>query len=325
MWKRNIRFTAVLIGTTLFIINILLTALIRRSDITSNYIMKTKGLVIAAGVGMPFHQLRAFVKSFRRHVPHHSADLVVMVSSKISQKDHDRLLQHDVIVHQDDLKGAVPQLTRLLSQRKYLQEIHRHHNTTYDLIILADTRDVIFQSDPFEPIRNGFLQVKSQRLNTNGLGVLFAMEGGVGQMKLIKDCPYNSEWIKSCFGKAIYEELKYSGISCCGVIAGDTRSIMQYLDLIAELIRPCWGVGGADQSVHNYMLHYLGRRRELPFPAHMMINGNHSSVVATIGYTPRDQWQVDDGVVTINGFTPAIIHQYDRFGELREAVEKLYI
>lgn len=87
----------------------------------------------------------------------------------------------------------------------------------------------------------------------------------------------------------------------------------------------CSATSGADQGIHNYVLHYLGARGELPFK--FRVADNQASPVHTAQYG----WPV-----TINRFgalrraagsrlpVPPIVHQYDRLWPVKQLAQGLY-
>jgi hypothetical protein len=139
----------------------------------------------------------------------------------------------------------------------------------------------------------------------------------------LKTCQYNSGWVRGCFGDDILNQIGDQPISCSGVVMGDTENVYRYLGAAVQTAiqrgRGCTSMGGGDQGVHNYVLHYLfWLQSSTNFVAHMV--DNEHAMVATMGYvTPKD-WVLDKekGIVywARDKSIPAIVHQYDRLGDI---------
>lgn len=184
-------------------------------------------------------------------------------------------------------RHLVAQLSQLHTARyvRYL-DLLEEVGDSYDRVILADTRDVFFQRDPFAlplaPGLNCFLEDASKRI------------GG---------CPFNSEWIRGGFGAAAYERLAGELISCSGVTMGDTASVLGYLRLMVDhIIDLRRQTGGIDQGVHNFLLHtgLLPDANLVP---------NAEGPVLTIGYMGEI---TDADLVARDGLPLPVLHQYDR-------------
>ena len=169
-------------------------------------------------------------------------------------------------------------------------------------VLLADVRDVIFQSDPFAPISSG---------RYTGDEIL-----------KVKDCPSNTIWLKAAYGEEIYSKLADKVSVCSGVSIGTLASMQDYLDAFcAETLRvmqdkcldtlPVW-----DQAFHIKMLLLDG----LPFQT-VPWNG----FVATVAQAGSDHLRVNaEGLVEVDGQVPAILHQYDRHPPIQEHIHAIY-
>lgn len=169
-------------------------------------------------------------------------------------------------------------------------------------VMLADVRDVIFQSDPFDHVNSG---------KYTGDEIL-----------KVKDCHSNATWIKAAYGEDTYTMLADKISVCSGVSIGTLSSIQDYLDAFCrETIRlmqekcldtlPVW-----DQAFHIKLLLLDG----FPFQR-VPWNG----FLATVAQAASDQLHVNaEGLVEVGGHVPAILHQYDRHPPIQEHIHATY-
>jgi hypothetical protein len=117
----------------------------------------------------------------------------------------------------------------------------KRHGSRYQEVLLTDTRDVIFQKDPFDFVHRDILCCFMER------------KGAV-----ITDSEMNVRWIKQGFGKDELERLSNKPIICSGVTIGSVAHIVNYLETFIRTIINCnvrAEIDGIDQGVHNYLIH----------------------------------------------------------------------
>tara|TARA_B100001123_G_C15197229_1_gene981831 strand:+ start:131 stop:1378 length:1248 start_codon:yes stop_codon:yes gene_type:complete len=169
-------------------------------------------------------------------------------------------------------------------------------------ILVADTRDVFFQSDPFEYSKPGSL-----------IYFLEHWEVKIGQ------CSTNRRWFKQQYGQPIYEFIANRPITCGGVVMGDRASLGRYFHQF--LIQASLGVPGlgygADQAIHNFVAHFGLEPTGL-----FAENGRP---VLHVGHVPDQEITVVGKQIKMrDGGFPAIVHQWDRRGVLRDFVRDNY-
>lgn len=186
-----------------------------------------------------------------------------------------------------------PQLSRFLHYQSYL----RHHS--YDRVVLADVRDVLFQSDPFN------------ELPAKGLAVgIEAAHSTLGSQA------WNALWLRTAYGTAVLEQIGDRPVSCSGVTCGDQAAISHYLE---RMVREFLALGfvatfqAGDQGVHNYLL-WTGR-----LGAFQQLHSLRSPI-ATLHDTDAAHLQFDRQGRLLNedGSVVSVIHQYDRLPGLSE-------
>lgn len=183
----------------------------------------------------------------------------------------------------------------IMLERYFLAlELVQAHRDSFRNVLLADSRDVVLQQNPFGRI--------GERL-VSGL-----------EEKTIGCCSMNSAWITDLYGTDVYTRLCKRRIVCAGITLGPTSEVEQYL---LEMCREIWRslpktalIAQYDQGIHNYLI-YSGR-------VHFDLTNNRDGIIATLHYENPSNIQTHDqsGVVTVQGKAPAIIHQYDRHRSL---------
>ena len=182
-------------------------------------------------------------------------------------------------------RGPLPFLTERVCV--YRQKVLQSQDAGYDTIITTDLRDVLFQGNP-EGIEHTDLD-------------LFLEDD---RMK-IKDCPWNSSWVRSGWGQEGLDLVGDNRVSCAGVVIGKRAGVLAYYEKMWAMC--CAGYGHVvDQGIHNYLI-WTGQLAGVP----MRLVGNEDGEVYTVQYV--------DGITVRNhkiynrgGKAPTIVHQYDR-------------
>ena len=158
-------------------------------------------------------------------------------------------------------------------------------------VMLSDVRDVIFQKDPFD------FELSD--------GLCFFLED---DRQVIKDCRYNSEWLRSGYGEDALRDLGNKVASCSGVTIGGYDAVMQYLELMVDhMLRLKFHPSGMDQGVHNYLLY----KREVK---NVRLFHNQLGPVFTMGKTVDlpTTFNAEGFVLNKDGSVAHVLHQYDR-------------
>ena len=192
----------------------------------------------------------------------------------------------------------------ILNRRFFIaRELLRSCPTPPEAVLLSDSRDVVFQANPFVLMNNGLFT--GQEFNH------------------FRDSPINAQWIRSTYGDSGFDRLCNFPVLCSGVTIGSITSVLQYLDqFCAEIGRysvarssvliPIW-----DQAYHNMIL-----RNDPPFQFKPM---PWYSQLSTVGEVPSEALVVqDDGRIAVKGEVPAILHQYDRHPAAVECISQQY-
>jgi len=178
----------------------------------------------------------------------------------------------------------------------YYYDFIEANKDKYNLILLTDVRDVVFQADPFSGI--------------DGREVLKFYE----QDGSIESDFYTSYWIKHGFGKKAQVRLKDKMAICSGTTLGSIGLILDYLtkmiEVQAQITSGLTGLGGFDQGAHNYLI-YTGS-----FPASEII-GNTIGEVVTLQDLSKISQNDSMELINHNSEVICVVHQFDRFPDLK--------
>jgi hypothetical protein len=175
-------------------------------------------------------------------------------------------------------------------------------------VFLVDTRDVIFQSAPFD-----------FAAPAEGL-VCFFEDASMP----IGRCAVNSTWVQACYGRAELAALRQRGIFCSGATFGERAAVERYLDaMITEIARVAgWrfvSPRGFDQACHNHLLH-------LSPPAPFAGRENGAGPVINLSHRPAQRLAFSPEGLLLDdaGRVVPVVHQWDRHAaSFQEALARL--
>lgn len=167
----------------------------------------------------------------------------------------------------------------------------------YQPILLTDTRDVVFQRDPF-------LSLPNDRLFCGVEPICMA------------ECMINSVWYREAYCRELLERIAEEPVLCSGVIGGPRYLVARYLEAICLEIqrigfRILWS-SGYDQAVHNHLL------RNTPLGQAFQYEPWDSDRLTTMHYATPSHFKlsVDGDLLGPTGKVIGIVHQYDRHEHL---------
>lgn len=167
------------------------------------------------------------------------------------------------------------------NDRFFAYQSRLHAPSDADRILLCDSRDVMFQRDPFDwDMPNAICSFLED--------------------KLIGDCEINRGWIRTSFGDALFERLRPFQIACAGTIAGPVSHIRKYLNALCSLLQNVNAINpealqhpGSNQSAHNVLTHL---QQPVPFQTYTTQNGP----VVNLGFTALDRMRFNGAGQYIN-------------------------
>lgn len=186
-----------------------------------------------------------------------------------------------------------------------LQIIKKNKNNL-SAVLVTDSRDVVFQGDPFEAIEN------------NPEASISGIEG-----RTIGKCPFNSSWIEMIYGKEVLEKMLDRRIVCAGVTMGSVESVENYLQAMCQefwnQLPKVYSTTAYDQGIHNY-LNFCEKYEYRD-------TDNNQGIIATLGYCEEASMVIDKtkNLLRVYDRYPAIVHQYDRYSELDNFFRKQYL
>ena len=260
-----------------------------------------KNLVMGVATGYDWYTLEPFVNSFKRYCK--NADLVLFVDN-ISEFTDAKLQKENVKLDPvpAEFKSAPIIDVRWIMYKNFLDE----HGKDYRQVFLTDTRDVIFQGNPFEPYINfqnyfGYVTSESDIKNSGS--------------------NFNNNWLTNLIGKAKAKKLGNKKFIGGGTIQGTINEVKIFCENMVETSKRSTRRGD-EQSSMNYLVY----DNLLPIENLMEIDCTGGSV-----FTVRISSIADHSVKVENekilrgdGGVPAVIHQYDRHPELVQLVDKFY-
>jgi len=184
--------------------------------------------------------------------------------------------------------------------RHFLYHDFLEANPLYRCVLLSDSRDVIFQSNPFSQVNpdvlNVFEQDRSMAYGGNNL---------------------DSQWFSEVLGNDLLNEVKGKQTICAGTIMGSPEILLKHSKLMEKEIlshkfKPI------DQPMHNKVV-YLDWPKEL-----LAIHSNLSGLIFTIAETLDSDYEIKDNQVVINNKVVPVLHQYDRNPKMKSMIEALY-
>eukprot|EP00741_Cyanophora_paradoxa_P008788 tig00001374_g8505.t1 len=270
-----------------------------------------RDLIFGANARVDNKLFARWLRSVRHYVHPADAEIVVFLPAWNSFTQHimDEFHAKPVWYNETLLQSRSPlnKMSHLYRYAAYREWIEQHRGE-YDRMFLCDTRDVIFQGNPFaEPMRGA---------------LHFFLDG-----RIIGQCRWNSAWVRNCFGDEALAQIERMPISCAGTTVGTEAGMLSYLREMERAIHeaPCEDFG-LDQGIHNFFLWTgrFGRPRLWPKdfgageaagrgePEGAAVFGNGEGYVATLHYTRDFVFDRFGRLVNGAGRPYAVLHQYDR-------------
>ena len=177
------------------------------------------------------------------------------------------------------------------------------HGDEYAQVLCTDTRDVIFQSDVFEPFKN----------HSNYLGYTTEDDDICGSKTGVD---LNYHWLTEYFSKQEADKLADKQIICCGTVIGTVSEMKKFLH---TMIKYDSRKGhGCDQVAQQYFMY----NHLLPIDNLIEID-TYSGEIFTNGII-KDNKILGDKIQRGDGGIPAVVHQYDRHTDLVALVDNIY-
>jgi len=262
----------------------------------------TKNLILSAAVGYNFPQIEFFLKSLRKFYN----DEISLIISQDNLELEKKLKEYNCKIIKSKINKKKIQFERYKIYLEFLKD------KKYKNILLCDSRDIYFQDNPFN-----FNFSKS---------INFFLED-----YLIKNCPFNSNWILKTYGKKKYEQVSNKTILCSGTVLGNYENIKEYLFLMKKNIldykykkrikylitfRTDPEGRGCDQGHANYIVHNS-------LIKNYTFHSNSNGPFATAFYLKKIKFDQEFRLINHSGNHYLLVHQYDkRWNEFSDNVKK---
>ena len=248
-----------------------------------------KNLVMGMAVGYTLEKVKPFVLSLRKFYN----DRIIFLVDKLDDESNEFYKSNNVEI----FHGAVLDRAYLLRYKYYLEILK--NTSSVDKVMLTDTRDVIFQDDPFSKM--------------SGCDYEFCAEP-----ELIKNCEHNRKWYEILYGNEELNKIQNNFVICAGTTLGNLSSIMNYLqEMLNEFDRlfKSGVVVSMDQPVHNHLV-YSNKLNNY------RINENGKGIVSTMHHSKYLRFDRAGRLLNEDNSVTPVVHQYDRCGALSLALLK---
>lgn len=266
-----------------------------------------KNVIIGTALNYGVEHIKNFVLSFRQY----NKDAEIFLFYDMNQIDR---IKHFVVKHNITLvpfTNAAPNIHVVASRFVEYKNLVASMNG-YGHILLADIRDVVFQSDPFE------------NLPESDYIYAFTEDPAV----TIDIEPHHIKMIERMYGYQGMDHFRGKKIICSGTILGTKNVMLGWLNAftahLLELQRHnpqvCYEML-LDQVIANYIFHNTEND--------VVTIKDNGDIIGTIGHcitypTPSGKLELKDGIFYLDGKVPAVIHQYDRSPEYFRIISEKY-
>jgi hypothetical protein len=295
-----------------------------------------KNLVLSLATNARFQDFSRFVRSARRHLPAEETDIVIFMnplgpefSALADELSVDiapvsslwREVTQSVplkvafraFLRFLDLGSALnlrhfPELTRAIvsgwvhvqAGRYLVYHEYLKVRPNYRCVLLTDSRDVVFQADPFPHVDPEVLNVFEQDPS-----IVFG------------EANVDSDWFAKIYGPSMLERLRGKQTICSGTTMASPRVLSHYLDLMEkEIIK--YRATPLDQAMHNKLVHLVIEERGIKR------HPNVSGCVLTLAGMGTSEYEVVGDDVRVRGRLVPILHQYDRVPALDALLTRVY-
>lgn len=266
-------------------------------------------VVIGTALNYSVEHIKNFILSFRKY--NISDDIILIYRQNDVHAISDFIQKYNVKLVDFTPYDTLP--IHVVSSRflKYLDIVN--HFKEYDRILLADIRDVFFQSNPFDNLPDGEF--------------LYGFKEDPG-LSLDRE-EHHVKMITKLFGQETLNQLVGKQIICSGTILGTNQKMSQWLSTFRDYLLQIEQKNPAichemllDQVIANHIYYFQDNGKEIELK-------DNGDIVGTIGLCithpeHTGDMKLENDMIYLDGKIPAIIHQYDRSPELFEQISELY-
>ena len=261
-------------------------------------------IVITPAIGMPANEIVLFLASLRKF---YNGEVIFFVGKNDHQLKKNIKYYDSSYVEVNSHKNEI-----IIKRYKLVIDFLKSKNNIKN-IFFCDSRDIYFQSDPFNYSYEGSINFFSEEAN-------------------IEDCSINSQWMKRTLGKKTFEELRKKLILCCGTVMGEIHAFNNYANQMNTMskkypyqkrlkylltLRVDKEGKGCDQSYAAYLI-YKNILKDYK------IYSYSQGPVATVFHSSEYNFNGKNQLINSKGEPYIIVHQYDkRWNEFKDSVSSL--
>jgi len=255
-------------------------------------------LVMGVATRYTANDLEPLVKSLRKH---YSEDFVLFMYDP----DYNMIDMLDYYnVKWETLSSDISNGVEICNVRHLIYKQFLEENPQYDKkVFIIDTRDVIFQDNPFKHETTTSLEFFLENVTY-----------------INSECNGNW-WIRGIYGEEVYQRMQHKCVVCAGTTLGTREGMMFYLNsIINEIDRMIILRGGNNMSHHNPVVDqpchgYLIYNNHFP-DCKLYLSGH--GPVATMNDHNKMIFDKDGNLLNMDGSVVAVVHQWDRTGYFKD-------
>ncbi|SAK66334.1 hypothetical protein AWB76_03813 [Caballeronia temeraria] len=241
-------------------------------------------LVIGSAFSYQIEQIEPFVKSLRRYY----GGKVVLFVQNLDEATRAFYEHHNIDTHEiaETIDFGTINVMRFQMYHQFLNNVAA---SQFRKVFLVDTRDVIFQGDPFT--------------NTDMASLYLYAEP-----EMIGACAVNADWYKQLYGDTGLAEVKNQLIICGGAILGTRDAVLNLIEIFWAELGVLAGnqrfFGKCDQALLNYLAYNKLKN--------WILGATYSSNVATLHHAKYFKFNSNGQLLNANDEPIPVVHQYDR-------------
>lgn len=248
-------------------------------------------IVISPAIGMPPEEVNLFLSTLRNFF---SEEVLFLVGKDDSQ------LKKNLKYYECKFEEVNCHKHEIITKR-YKITIDILKNKKINKILFCDSRDIYFQSNPFDYIYNFPINFFSEDVK-------------------IESCYINSDWMIRSIGQNVFEKLKNENIICCGTVVANHKKFIEYAHLMNNMnknfpykkrlkyfltFRRDKKGRGCDQSYAAYIIYNK-------ILTNFKIHSNSHGPIATVFHLKKIVFNKKNQLINENGSPYSIVHQYDK-------------
>ncbi|OUW73663.1 MAG: hypothetical protein CBD76_03105 [Pelagibacteraceae bacterium TMED216] len=254
--------------------------------------LNMSNIVIAPAIGMPPQEVILFLSSLRKYYNDeilffvNKTDVELKKTLKKFNCDYKEVTthKHDIIIKRYTL------VLDFLNNRKDIKNI-----------FFCDSRDIYFQSNPFDFSYEGSLNFFSEDTP-------------------IQNCNINSNWMQKTLGPQIFEKLKKNSIICCGTVIGKKDAFLEYAKQMNSMSKK-YPYKKRLKFLLTFRRDKEGRGCDQSYAAYLIYNnilkdfktyGNKVGPFATVYHLDKINFNKDNVLLNENAKPYILVHQYDK-------------